>query len=346
MKIDNKVNQYYESLEWKNYFKFFFRRNKKKFIQVFSKNISANNFFLLNSGRAGILLSLIGLGINRNENVFVSSFLNSCVLSPVNMVAYSSNQFNSNTKVVLLNHQWGYSQNFEEISKVLANKDIKIIEDCAHGYWGKNFGVNMGDFGDTSIYSPSKLFKMTYCGGIKINNLSIYSDIKERLEYETSLDEILQSFLGEIIYVNYYSKNFKNRSKKKNQLKLTKWYQSLLTYPRATTIAGNFPQNDEEMSKYFKTHNKRFLKMLDISKNFKFILQKDDLSSMGPLCFPYISDDDEKMTFINNFLKTLGIHTGFYNFDLNRNMFSTNYTKCIPIPLYTSINEAIFEKDI
>lgn len=334
----NKPHLFWQTLDWNTYIRYFFRNNMDNFLRALSKDIGTNNVLLTSSGRAGIMLSLRAANIGRNEEVFIPPYLNSCVLDSIVLVGMPSLEFTERTKAVLLYHHWGYSQNFPAIEEVLRGRKIPIIEDCAHGLWGETYGVRIGEFGDTAIFSLSKIFEITYAGALRINNKSYIENIINQLNYSISLREFWEAILGEWTYVNYYRKNINKRNLPDHQVGLGKWYSTLLTYPACKGIRGNLPGNHEEIKKIFRKQNSNFLFLLENLKNKSFLLDGDNLDEMAPLCYPVLNEDESILEKVNNWLKELGIYTGIYHFDVNRNMFKPNYMKCVPIPLYASID--------
>jgi len=304
--------------------------------------MGTNDIFLMSSGRAGISLSLCAANINRHDKVFVPQFMSKCVLSAVDH-GFSSLEFTEKTKAVLLYHLWGYPQNFPAIRKIISGKDILIIEDCAHGVWGKSYGIRVGEFGDTALFSLPKIFEITYAGALRVNNKTYLDDIRKRLDYKISLKEYWESLRGEWTYMNFYRKHIVKRNLPDSQIDLQKWYATLLTYPACKGISGRLPQSYAELKAVFRKQNSNFLFLLKNLKNKSFLLDGDSLNDMAPLCYPFLSEDESILFKVDNWLKEAGIYTGIYHFDINRNMFNPNFKKCVPIPIYASIDKSLLE---
>jgi dTDP-4-amino-4,6-dideoxygalactose transaminase len=76
-----------------------------------------------------------------------------------------------NYNVLLVIHYFGFVQkNIEYIAKVCKEKNIILIEDCAHALVSKYQGSYAGDFGDFSFFSFHKYLASTDGGMLKINN--------------------------------------------------------------------------------------------------------------------------------------------------------------------------------
>jgi len=304
--------------------------------------MGTNDIFLTGSGRVGITLSLIAANINRHDEVFVPQFMSKCVLSAI-YPGFPSLEFTEKTKVVLLYHLWGYPQNFPAIRKILSGKDILIIEDCAHCFWGKSYGIRVGEFGDTALFSLAKIFEITYAGALRINNKIYLKDIIKRLNYKISLREYWESMRGEWTYVNYYRRPIKKRNLLDFQVNLQKWYSTLLNYPACKGISGRLPRNYEELREVFNKQNSNFLFLLKNLKDKSFLLSGDSFDEMAPLCYPFLCEDELVLKKVDNWLRENSIYTGIYHFDINRNMFKPNFKKCVPIPIYASIDKNLLE---
>jgi hypothetical protein len=337
-----KEHLYYQTLDWKTYIKNCFHRNKNNFLQAVRKDMGTNDIFLMSSGRMGISLSLCVANINRHDEVFVPQFMSKCVLSAVD-TGFPSLEFTEKTKAVLLYHLWGFPQNFPEIQKILKNRNILVIEDCAHGVWGKSYGIRLGGFGDTALFSLPKIFEITYAGALRVNNKNYLDAIRKRLDYKISLKEYWESLRGEWTYVNFYRKTTVKRNLSDSQINLQKWYATLLTYPACKGISGKLPQNYEELKEVFRKQNSNFLFLLKNLKNKSFLLDGDEFDEMAPLCYPFLSEDESVLFKVDSWLKETGIYTGIYHFDINRNMFNPNFKKCVPIPIYASIDKSLLE---
>ena len=92
-------------------------------------------------------------------------------------------------KVMVLPHFFGFPQCMEDVMSFCQNKNILLIEDCAHAFYGTYKGVPLGKFGMFSIASPRKFLPIDG-GGVFVDN---------RLDVEES-DVVLipQGFKAEV----------------------------------------------------------------------------------------------------------------------------------------------------
>jgi len=153
-----KYHLYYETLGKKAYLRNFFRQNKKLFLEALREYFGTKNMYLTRSGRTGIILSLKAFGLKREDEVLVPRYMTTCVLDAINQQAIPSLHLTERTKAVLFYHHWGYQQNYAKAERFLQSRKLWIIEDCAHGLWGRSQGKDIGTFGHTAVLSLTKIF--------------------------------------------------------------------------------------------------------------------------------------------------------------------------------------------
>ena len=124
-------------------------------------------------------------------------------------------KINENTRVILLTYLYGIVPNVEKLLKILANKNIIIVEDFSQCLFGKYKNKYVGNFGDYGIYSLSATKTLdTYGGGLlvtnnKINflkNLAIKSKIFKNYSRFFLIKKIFISLLRNffILKINYF----------------------------------------------------------------------------------------------------------------------------------------------
>jgi len=337
-----KNHLYYETLDWKVYCRNLFRQDKRSFLQALRDDFGTEDVFMTRSARTGIILSLKAFGLTREDEVLVPRFMSMCVLDAVHQVARSSPHLTERTKAVLFYHHWGYQQNYAKAEKIIGPRKWWVLEDCAHGVWGKSQGKAMGTFGHTAVFSLPKIFETTYAGALRVNDNSLSARIKEMLPPKTSWWDKWESMQGEWEYVAHHNTSIQGRENPDVQVRLAKWYATLLTYPNLSTIRGQVPRNQEEVHAVFTEQNKHFLFLLGNARHRSFMLSGDEEASMAPLCFPIISEDLEFLKKISLWLKARHIFIPIFHFDINRCMFEPDYRKCVPIPLYASLPEGLY----
>lgn len=122
---------------------------------------------------------------------------------------------NKNVKILFVIHYFGFPQkNIQKIADYCKEKNIILIEDCAHSYSTKINEKTIGDFGDFALYSIHKIFATNAGGILKINkdDFALTGDTNIAL---SDLFQFVNSDIDEIstkrrnIY-NYYMKRLNN----------------------------------------------------------------------------------------------------------------------------------------
>jgi perosamine synthetase len=176
---------------------FFFNNNynlEKKLEKIIKKKFKGDFFFLKNA-RSSLGFFLKSQGINREDEVIISSFtclavpygVLSCGAKPVYLdinpltlnfdLSELKKKINKKVKAVVVQHTLGKPSNILEIKKFLNKNKIILIEDCALSIGSKLGNKNLGNYGDASIFSM-EVSKTISCGwgGILIVNTKKLSD--------------------------------------------------------------------------------------------------------------------------------------------------------------------------
>jgi perosamine synthetase len=162
----------------------------KNFEKKFSKFVNCKYGITTTSGTTALHLACKTLGINKEDQVLVSSSTNmACAFSvdycgaipiPIDIeretwqmdVTKIEEKINEKTKAIMVVHLFGHSVNMEPVLKISKKYNLKIIEDCAeaHGveYKGKKVG-SIGDIGAFSFYA-NKTFTCGEGGMIVTNS--------------------------------------------------------------------------------------------------------------------------------------------------------------------------------
>lgn len=122
-----------------------------------------------------------------------NTYISSCVTKIIEKTCKWSMQIEEKTKVIFVNHEFGYPyQNIEELKKY----KLPIIEDAAHAFFTKD--ENIGKVGDFVVYSLPKAFPMQL-GGILTSPKGFDCNIGETASKAVE---------------NYIKVNFSNASKR------------------------------------------------------------------------------------------------------------------------------------
>lgn len=76
----------------------------------------------------------------------------------------------SRTKAVVAVNYCGFIQNMADVKDLCTEKNIVLIEDCAHSFFGSRNGVTVGGYGDYVLVSARKFFPVSEGGVLLISN--------------------------------------------------------------------------------------------------------------------------------------------------------------------------------
>lgn len=156
----------------------------------FSLKFKTNNIYLFNHARTALYLALKEMNLKPDDEVIIQAF--TCVAS-VNPIIWAGGKpifidinpdtlninyedfikkVNIKTKAVIFQHTFGKAKGIEEIAQYCKEKNIILIEDCAHMIGSKSNGKLAGTFGDLAIFSlgRDKSFSAVDGGILLINN--------------------------------------------------------------------------------------------------------------------------------------------------------------------------------
>jgi dTDP-4-amino-4,6-dideoxygalactose transaminase len=80
-----------------------------------------------------------------------------------------TSQIDSRTKALFVIHYFGFPQDMQAIKTICAERNILLIEDCAHALMSTYSQVPLGKFGDVSIFSFQKSLPIPDGGALVIN---------------------------------------------------------------------------------------------------------------------------------------------------------------------------------
>ncbi len=82
-------------------------------------------------------------------------------------------KISNNVKAILVTHFLGFPQLINEIKRIASERNLFLIEDCAHAFLSLHNGNHLGSFGDLAIFSLLKTLPIPNGGILLINNRNI-----------------------------------------------------------------------------------------------------------------------------------------------------------------------------
>jgi hypothetical protein len=138
----------------------------------FKDRFAHNDFFYTLNARSAINIALAYYNLQPDDVVTILTtsgnfYISSCVTTEIEKFCKWSRTLENNTKVILVNHEFGYP--FENLVK-LRKLNIPIIEDCAHSFFSCDIANNIGTIGEFVIFSFPKMFPIQI-GGLLVSNI-------------------------------------------------------------------------------------------------------------------------------------------------------------------------------
>lgn len=194
-----------------------------RFEEAFTKKMGVQQAVAVSSGTAALHLTLLAMGVGRDDEVIIPSYVCAALLHAVAYVGAKpvlaeidpqtynidpgdvQKRITSHTKAVIVPHMFGLTADLDR----LLNLDVPIIEDCAQAIGGAYRNKPLGTFGEAAIFSfyATKMIATGEGGMViakspdvldRIRDLKTYDEKKaDRMRYNYKMTDI-QAALGEV----------------------------------------------------------------------------------------------------------------------------------------------------
>jgi len=319
---------------------FVFKNHKKDLI--FANKI-LDKTEIVGSGKGAIALILKYLKNkkiikNKLDEVFVPDWLGYWVYNQIQEFAFPVKKISEKTKVLFVYHQYGFPQDMDKILEFAKDKNLIVIEDCAHTLNSYYKGKRLGTFGDFTIHSFSKWFFCFGLGGVN----SKFDDFSDYAKKEIS------SALFFTTLIKDFAKIFYEKSAGFNNGFLKKYFKFFIGMSYSIYSSALKPTNLAKRLLFKKIENeinirqKRYKYFLDKTKDLKICdhLEKDGVT---PYFIPIRYPEYKSEKLIEELSKN-NISVGIYNFDINRNLLSPNFVKCVCLPCHSGMSDQKFNE--
>ena len=192
---DTNIALSYIFLPWK-----WFSWKNGKYVEMLEQSLKhylpAKHAVTFDSGRSSLQASLKVLGVGEGDEVIVQTY--TCVVVVNAILALGAkpvyvdvqNNFNAKlseierkitgkTKVIIAQHTFGTPAEIEQIVKIAQQRNIKVIEDCAHSLGAELDGKKLGTFGDMAMWSfgSDKVISSVRGGAVTTDNDELASKL-------------------------------------------------------------------------------------------------------------------------------------------------------------------------
>jgi dTDP-4-amino-4,6-dideoxygalactose transaminase len=182
------------------------------------KDFFGRSYLITPSGRYGITAIINSLQLKPEDEIYIttsseSAYVTSCVTCTIFNSCKPSRVLTDKTKVIFIIHEFGIPNSKTiELIDYAEDKDIIVIEDCAHTFDSKIEDRRVGTMGDYAIYSLTKIFPLSEGGVITGPDIETikpqdYNRLKMQLleeklnEYLPLLDKFSQRRVEHFIYL-------------------------------------------------------------------------------------------------------------------------------------------------
>jgi len=157
-------------------------------LSVFPLSQGRYNYFF--SSRYALAAGIKALGVGSNDTILVPSYNCGAEIDPILHLGIKPIFYNINknflvdfedlfrkismgVRAILVTHFLGFPEPISEIKKICVERNLFLIEDCAHAFLSSHDGKPLGSYGDVSIFSLLKTLPVPNGGVLVINNSNI-----------------------------------------------------------------------------------------------------------------------------------------------------------------------------
>lgn len=140
----------------------------------FNIRFPKRHFTYTENGRQAINIALSSFDLIESDVVTILTttnnfYISGCVTKEVEKFCKWSRELTPETKVLFVNHEFGYP--YHDLHN-LKKHNLPIIEDCAGSFFSQDIYDSIGNIGDYVIYSFPKMFPIQI-GGLLVSNGTI-----------------------------------------------------------------------------------------------------------------------------------------------------------------------------
>jgi|GEM_PF-1057642 len=304
---------------------------------------NGKNLNYMGSGKAAISIILEYLRStselpDKMAEVLVPSWIGNPVYHQVNWYGFPVLRVSDNCKVIIIYHQYGFPQDMDRLIKFAAERNLIVIEDCAHAPKSLYNGKACGSFGRFAIYSFSKFAFCYALGGVAYTETLFAQFIRERLKKSS---RIARRFI--------------------NALKIIDEANLALKYPilsdkiavirkAAFGVYGDaHDPSKRTISMWQKRRDAELFRRQELYMQFRSntdrfgICSHLDKAGIVPYTIP-IRLTEERLRDIVEKLTDIGVRTSINHFDFNRCLIEPDFRKTVLIPCHGDLTNEQFDQ--
>jgi hypothetical protein len=290
---------------------------------------------LMAAGRCAIHLYLQAKGFHRYEHkVQVPQYMSQCVINTVTADAFPV-EAPAKCDATLFYHQYGFSQRCEPHSDI-------VIEDIAHSFFCSHDTGQRQWVGDAAVFSIPKFFGIGgFAGGLVIKDEKMAEKIREAIQSTPFVDAGVREWMREAVNSAYFDDIHNPK-----RLFVSCAYELLnqVLRPDPYDLAG-FPDCYGDITSIGMQRLERVNVYRSMMKGRSYPEEFwSDAEGILPFALPHFGTGGaDSLNRVKDVLREHGVMTDIYHVDVNRNMFSSDFRRCVLIPCHQNIPMEIFE---
>lgn len=180
------------------------KNNELNIREYLSNRFLEKDVLLTSNGRGALEAALIMLDLRADDVVTIftttnSFYISGCVTSEIEKYCKWSRNIEKNTKVILVNHEFGFCS--QEMKKYAA-LGYPIIEDFAHSFISDSVVNDTGHYSDFLVFSFSKYFPIQVGGALVYNNKFQNSYLEEE-ELSSYINNVTTNYIKSIPSIKF-----------------------------------------------------------------------------------------------------------------------------------------------
>ncbi|MBI4283291.1 MAG: DegT/DnrJ/EryC1/StrS family aminotransferase [Chloroflexi bacterium] len=296
---------------------------------------------LTDSGKAALFILLsyyrsIGRIEDKNSEILVPRWIGAWVYNILLKSCFPHIEPNPRIRGIVLYHQYGYPQQMDEIMALAAAKGWFVVEDCAHAIRSFLGTQRLGLIGDAGILSFSKFFPSVMGGAIITRDKAIAAYARKVAERNHRIVSEF-SYLTKWVASHPWMKGLSPFSHRLVEMSYGVYDLGTRINSRAARIVahelrkGSLDRRDSNKD-FFLSELKR-----------TGVFDRLDHCGITPYVLPLFAPR-KWLEAVELTLREVGVETGIYHFDVNRNMLDPHFEECLWVPVHPGVTEPIREK--
>ncbi len=320
-------------------FKYFWKKNKITDVW------NGQNLTYMGSGKAAIAIILEYLRSTKElpdkmAEIMVPSWIGNPVYHQINWFGFPTLHYTKKAKAMMVYHQYGFPQDLDRIIKFAEDRNLIIIEDCAHAPKSFYNGKVCGSFGRFAIYSFSKFSFCYALGGVSHKEEQFFEFIQKRLIKSSRISRKLINLLKIIDEANFALEKPLLSEEISVIRKAAYGVYGDAHDPSRRSIAMWQAKREAELERR-KVLYQEFLSQT----NYLGVCSHLETVGVTPYAIPVRLSEDLMIVLVNKLL-VINVRTGINHFDFNRYHVEPDFRKTVLIPCHGDIADSKFSQII